>query len=375
MSEAERLNVGIVGVGGRGKSLKNSWEAIGATIQAVCDIDPEGLDSGAEATGACEKYIDYAEMIDKSDIDAVMIATPMHLHVSQSVAALEKGLHVLSEVPAAVNVDECRQLVAACKKSGAVYMMAENYSYQKPNVLVRELVRQGLFGDVYYAEGEYLHELKELNETTVWRREWQTGIAGITYGTHSLGPILQWMPGDRVVKVCCEDVSPRHTDPRGDNYAQTSPVMLCKTAQGRLIKIRVDMISDRPHAMTNYSLQGTDGAYESGRGGPVDRGKIWLRELSDKIEWQDADSLTTIKALADKYLPEIWRNPPEAALKAGHGGGDYFELLDFVNAIKGIADCPSGIHESMDMTLPGLISQESVLKDGAWIEVPDSRDW
>jgi len=74
-------------------------------------------------------------------------------------------------------------------------MMAENYTYMLPNVIVKELVRRGLFGSVYYAEGEYIHELKGLNEITTWRRKWQTGIDGVTYGTHSLGPILQWMAG------------------------------------------------------------------------------------------------------------------------------------------------------------------------------------
>ena len=62
-------------------------------------------------------------------------------------------------------------------------------------------------------------------------------------------------------------------------------------------------------------------------------------------------------------------------MKAGHGGGDYFEILDFVNSVTGAKPCPIGIHEAMDMTLPGLMSQESIINDGAWMEVPDSRDW
>ncbi len=101
----------------------------------------------------------------------------------------------------------------------------------------------------------------------------------------------------------------------------------------------------------------------------------WFRQLSDAVEWQDAESLATIDSLAEKYLPEIWRKPPQAALTAGHGGGDYFEILDFVNAITGAAPCPVGIHEAMDMTLPGLVSQQSMLQDGAWLDVPDSREW
>ena len=151
--------------------------------------------------------------------------------------------------------------------------------------------------------------------------------------------------------------------------------MLCKTARGALIKIRVDMISDRPHAMTNYQLQGTDGAYESSRGGPGDRPKLWLRALSDEPRWSDVDELLTDDAFAEAHLPEMWRHPPPEALRAGHGGGDYFEVRDFVRAARGEAPCPIGIHEAMDMTLPGLVSQQSIAQGGAWLDVPDSRTW
>jgi len=60
---------------------------------------------------------------------------------------------------------------------------------------------------------------------------------------------------------------------------------------------------------------------------------------------------------------------------AGHGGGDFFEILDFINAIEGNRPNPIGIHEAMDMTLPGLVSQQSIQADARWMEVPDSRTW
>lgn len=376
MTVLEKFNIGIVGACARGGSFKAACDALDSVkILAVCDTNAPELPQAAQRLGAAEQYTDFDEMLEKSDLDAVVIGTPMQFHASQSIRALNKNIHVLCEVTAAISLDECQALVQASNASDAIYMMAENYTYMKPNVLIKELVRQGLFGTVFYAEGEYLHELKARNEKTPWRRKWQTGIRGITYGTHSLGPILQWMPGDRVVSVCCAGSGSHCTDPRGEHYADNTSVMLCKTANGALIKIRVDMLSDRPHAMTNYQLQGTDGSYESGRGGPVDRGKIWLRSLSHEIQWHDAESLTQIDSLAQKYLPEIWQDPPEAAKRAGHGGGDYFEVLDWINAIFGKKPCPIGIHEAMDMTLPGLISQQSILEEGRWLEVPDSRSW
>ncbi len=376
MAVLERLNVGVVGAAGRGGSFRKGFEANGARIHAVCDLQRDKLEECRERMGAAEAYSDYEEMLAKSELDAVVIGTPMPFHAPMSIRALERGLHVMSEVTAAVSVEECRALTAACRRSRAVYMMAENYTYTWANVVVRELVRQGLFGETYYAEGEYLHELKELNEITRWRRRWQTGVNGITYGTHSLGPILQWMPGDRVTSVCCAGSGQRHRDPRGEAYEnEASCVMLCKTRRGALIKIRLDMLSDRPHAMTNYQLQGTDGCYESGRGGPSDRPKIWLRALNRGMKWVDFESFLHLNPLAEKYVPEIWLHPPAEALRAGHGGGDYFEVRDFARAIRGEAACPIGIHEAMDMTLPGLVSQRSIAQEGRWLPVPDSREW
>ncbi|OPZ30844.1 MAG: Alpha-N-acetylgalactosaminidase [Lentisphaerae bacterium ADurb.BinA184] len=365
------LNLGIVGACGRGASFKGACDALGnVAIQAVCDTNGDGLAAARERLGAREQYTDYGEMLEKSELDAVIIGTPMHVHVPQAVAALERNLHVLSEVTAGVSLPECRRLVAACKASRGLYMMAENYTYMRPNVIVRELVRRGLFGTPYYAEGEYLHELKGLNEITRWRRRWQTGVNGVTYGTHSLGPILQWMPGDRAVAVCGAGSGHHYRDPRGAEYEnEDSCVMLCRMASGGLVKIRVDMLSDRPHAMTNYQLQGTDGAYESARAhGEANR--IWLRARA-----KDANTWMNLDELSDEFLPDFWKENLERGKAAGHGGGDFFEVLDFVDAIEGRRPNPIGIHEAMDMTLPGLISQQSVLEGNRWIEVPDSRTW
>ena len=366
-----KIRIGIVGSCGRGKSFKTACDALGMIeIAAVCDVNEKDLPGSAERLGAQAMYTDYAVMLRKAKLDAVIIGTPMHFHVPQAVKALKRGVHVLSEVPAAVSLAECRKLVAACKKSKAVYMMAENYTYMRPNAIVRELVKKGLFGTTYYAEGEYLHELKALNEVTKWRRKWQTGIAGITYGTHSLGPILQWMPGDRAVRVCAAGSGHHYRDAAGLAYENDdSCVMLCQMKSGGLVKIRVDMLSDRPHAMTNYQLQGTDGCYESARA-KGETNRVWLRARDPKPE-----AWTNLADLEAEHLPAMWREGAEVAGKAGHGGGDYFEVLDFVNAIQGKAPAPVGIHEAMDMTVPGLVSQKSMRKGGRWLDVPDSREW
>ena len=365
------LNLGIVGAARRGGSLQRACEALGSTrIQAVCDVDEEGLNAAKERLRATEAYLSYEEMLRQSDIDAVIIGTPMPLHVPQAISALARGVHVLSEVPAGVSIEECRRLVEACKESSAIYMMAENYVYSRPNQIVKGLAREGLFGTIYYAEGEYLHDLKKLNETTTWRRKWQTGINGVTYPTHSLGPVLQWMEGDRVVSVCCAGSGHHYTDPRGRRYEnEDSCVMLCKMRSGGLVKIRVDMLSDRPHAMTNFQLQGTDGAYESARA-PGERDRIWLRSFcKEQDRWID------LEELADEFMPEAWRVHGDLAVNFGHGGGDLLQMANFIDVVVCGLKPEIGVHEAMDMTLPGLVSQQSIVEGGRWMDVPDSRQW
>lgn len=374
----KKINIGVIGAVRRGGSFKAAVDIIkNIRVHAVCDINEEQLEEKRISFGAEEKYADYKEMIKKADIQAVIVATPMHLHVPQAAAALEKGLHVLSEVPAGISLAECKRLVKAANKSKGIYMMAENFIYMRPNAVIKEMARKGLFGELYYAEGEYLHELKKLNEITKWRRKWQTGVNGITYGTHSLGPILQWMSGDRVVSVSCLGSGHHYKDPRGEYYEnEDTCVMLCKMEKGGLVKIRIDMLSDRPHAMTNYSLQGTDGCYESARSNG-EKGKIWLRKKSkgSMVKGKIAYQWTELNKLEKEFLPPYWKKYMEAGKKAGHGGGDLFEMFDFLNAIEGRKPCPIGIHEAMDMTLPGIVSQKSIEKGGKWLPVPDSRNW
>lgn len=365
-----KIRFGIIGAVGRGSGYVRALTAHRHTeITALCDIKEENLKARGAELGISNLYDDAKKMMDSGLVDAVIVATPMPLHVPQAMLALERDIHVLSEVPAAVSVEQSRNLVAAAKKSKAKYMMAENYCYMRPNVIVRSMARAGLFGELYFGEGEYIHELKGLNEITVWRRRWQTGINGNTYPTHSLGPVLQWFGKQRVVSVCCAGSGHHYRDPRGAQYEQEDSILtLCRMSGGGLVKLRIDMLSDRPHNMTYYSLQGTDGSYESARG-LGDQPKIWLRSRSDKMAWRP------LSDFEQEFLPKEWLNPPEDALKAGHGGGDYWEVQDFVEAI--LEDKPPviSIHDALDMSLPGLMSTVSIDQGGTWVAVPDSRTW
>ena len=175
------IRFGIIGAVGRGSGFVPALRANSHTeISALCDINEEALKENAEGLEITDVFTDVVAMLDSGTVDAVVVGTPMHLHVPQSILALERDIHVISEVPAGVSIEQCRELVRVYLKSKAKYMMAENYCYMRPNMIVKGIARSGLFGELYFGEGEYVHELKGLNEVTVWRRRWQTGINGNT---------------------------------------------------------------------------------------------------------------------------------------------------------------------------------------------------
>ncbi|MDA1190474.1 MAG: Gfo/Idh/MocA family oxidoreductase [Candidatus Poribacteria bacterium] len=357
------LKVGIVGAP-RGSSFIAAIGAVTETeLVAVCDINEANLNRTADHHGVPNRFTEYEAMLE-SGIDMVVVSTPMSLHVPQSVAALERGIHVLSEVTAATTLEQCVQLRDAAVNSSAKYMLSENYCYMRPNVLVKSLVEHGLFGEIYFAEGEYVHDVKFLHHTAdgkpTWRYYDQVGKNGCTYGTHSLGPVLQWFK-EPVVTVSCVG-SGIHTDP--EHLIDDTVLMNCKTASGALIKIRLDMMSNRPHNMAYYSLQGTKGCYEASRGFG-DQPKIWLADHSEKVEWR------SLYDFADEFMPDIWKNPPDEAKRAGHGGGDYFVIREFVDAVLNDMKPPIDIWDALNFTVPGLVSEESIAQNGAPLPVPN----
>ena len=359
------LKVGIAG--GRGLSTMMGFKALeDVEVVAMCDLDQELLDATAKKYDIPHTYRVFDDMIE-SDIDAVVIATPMQCHVPQAIAALEAGKHVLSEVTAGVTMDELWWLKESVEKSGKTYMYAENYAYMPYCQQIREMVRQGLFGEVYYGECEYLHNVRSLmtypNGKTSWRTYWQLGKRGTFYPTHSLGPMMQWFKDERIASISTFSAG-HHNGLRQDDTSVT----MCQMESGKLVKVRVDCVSPRPHNMTGYQLQGTKGCFESARehGG---KNIVWLDSLGEDVDhahWRDLNDF-------NEYLPERYRKATDEQNHAGHGGGDFFLVEDFVNAVRNGTKPDIDIYQACEWTAVGLLSELSVMNGGRTIDMPDFR--
>lgn len=367
------IKIGIAGCRGL-STLQGLHDIKDVQITAMCDLNEQHLQDAAARIGGDVKTFRVFEDMLESDIDAVIIATPMQCHVPQAIAALEAGKHVMCEVTAGVSMDELFWLCECVEKYNKIYMYAENYIYAPKVQLVKGMVAAGLFGRPYYAEGMYLHDIHDIlvyaDGKTSWRSYWQCGKRGNFYPTHSIGPVMQWFPGDRITEISC--FSPGVHNEYGVKQ-DSGTTMMCRTEQGNLLEIRTDCLSPRPHCMDNYLLQGTEGIFQSaqyGKGrsnGDFDR--VSLRSNlteSGAMDWED---LYNYK----QYLPERYKNATESQRRAGHDGGDYFIVEDFINAVRDNRQPDLDVYTACEWTAAGLLSSLSVTNNGKTMEVPHFR--
>jgi predicted dehydrogenase len=364
----DRIRFGVIGLR-RGQSFVRVCQAVGgAIVTALYDIDlpraeEVGARIGARAFGDLEAFLN-------AEIDAVVVASPLPYHAEQAIAALGAGKHVLSEVTSCHTIKQARALVQAARTSRAVYMLAENYRYLDEVELVKRLHEAGRFGQLYYGEGEYLHDCRGIyyNEdgSLTWRGK---GLLGV-YCTHSLGPLL-YLTGDRVAQVSALLVPGGKFDPQVTQ--PTLSLMQMVTTTGVVLRVRVDHVSPRPHQMAYYALQGTRGSYEAWRG-HGDTSKVWLADEHEPSLFAAPAQWHALSEQAPRYIPERLA-APEAARSGGHGSSEYWLLQDFLAAVRGERACPIDVYRGLDYTLPGICAFESGAGLGAPIAVPDPREW
>jgi predicted dehydrogenase len=361
------IRFGVIGLN-RGQSFVKACRVVGgATVTALYDVDAGRVHAAAAELDA-KPFTDFAAFLN-SPIDAVVVASPLPFHAAQSAMALAADKHVLSEVTACTNHEDAQVLVEATRHSTAVYMLSENYRYLDEVELLKRMHDDGRFGEVYFAEGEYLHDCRGIyinpDGSLTWRGKGGLGV----YCTHSLGPLL-YILNDRVTSVSALAVPGGKFDSRV--MVPTMHVMQMATAGGRVFRVRVDHTSPRPHQMAYYALQGTQGSYEAWRGFG-DQSKVWLDHEHEPSLFHAPAQWHALDEQAQRYIPDRLVAPPEARA-GGHGTSEYWLLRDFVAAVRGERLSPIDVYTGLDYTLPGICAVESAKAGGVPIAVPDPRE-
>ncbi len=386
----EKIKIGFIGVGGRGRSLLNGILNINwVEVPAICDIDPKALASAQEiirkqgrqkASEYGKDELEYKKLVERDDLDAVIIATYWQWHTPMAVDAMKAGLYVGLEVPAALSTDECWQLVNTSEETGMPCMMMENWSFRQDNLAVLNMIRSGLFGDIVHCHCAHSHDCidhwffdSETGEDR-WGAEFLLKYNRDQYPTHSLGPVLSWLDipcgdtFDHITSVATDSkgINAMFLDEFGEDhpgakrkYAQGDIVSsTIRTKMGKTIVVNYDMQLPRPYD-NRWAVQGTRGIYNE------QRNSLYLKHTSPEYhQWEP------FPPYQDKYNHRFWQKKGSYQ-GGGHGGVDLIELGYFAEAVRDKKQTPIDVYESVLMSCVVGLSGESIANGSQPVEVPD----
>jgi hypothetical protein len=388
-AEVTPVRIGCIGVGGRGTGLLRILMAMkGVEVPAVCDIDPAAAARARKIVAQAgrkepESYTrgeeDYKRLADRADLDAVIIATPWEWHVPMSVYAMRASKYVGVEVPCAISLEGCWELVKTSESTGVPCMMLENWSYRRDNLAVLNMIRQGLFGEIVHCHCAHSHDClywyfdKQGNPR--WGGNHLLRRNADQYPTHGLGPVLSWMDincGDRFdYAVSMASRSLGIIDYLERAYGKDHPAAklpykqgdivttMVKTVKGNTIVIAMDMQLPRPYD-NRWQIQGTRGLYNEQRDAVYIEGTTPKRE-----EWEP------FPPYQEKYEHALWKDTGAIVQKYGHGGPDFLVLREFVAAVRGKTQTPIDVYDSVTMSAIFALSEKSIAAGSMPVKCPD----
>ncbi|MBE9510400.1 MAG: Gfo/Idh/MocA family oxidoreductase [Bacteroidetes bacterium] len=382
------IKVAVVGTGNRGTWLmKNLLAMEGVEIPALCDINKEKLDNACKicidaGKKEPEKYFkdeySFKQLMDRDDLDAVIIATYWEWHAPMALYAMKRGIYPGVEVPIALSLDECWNLVNTSEETGVPCMMLENWSFRRDNLAILNMIRQGLFGEIAHCFCAHSHDcidhwfFDSEDGHQRWAAKYLLNYNRDQYPTHSLGPVLSWMDincGDTITGIYSAATASRGINaylkrkfgedhPNANlKYKQGDIVTsTLKTKKGKTIIVNYDMQLPRPYD-NRWMIQGTLGIYNE------QRNAIYFTGTSPQYhQWEP------FKPYEEKHLHKWWKEGVNT--EDGHGGVDGLELTLFVEAVRNGTQTPIDVYDSVTMSAVVALSGISIEKNKP-VKFPD----
>lgn len=390
----DKVRVGFIGVGARGSGHVEQMLLLdGVEVMGIADLYADWAERSANAcvkAGRAKPTIygpgknDYKKMLERDDIDIVIISTPWEEHARMCVDTMNAGKHAFVEVPAVCTLDECWKIVETSEKTRKHCMMMENCCYGREELMVLNMCRLGVFGDLLHGEGAYIHDLRgQMNEvdrgTGSWRTPHYQKRNGNVYPTHGLGPVAQYMGvnrGDRFDYMSSfsspskvraiyakEHFPPDHKWNKTPFICGDINTSLIKTVMGRTIMVQWDEQLPRPYSRLNM-IQGTKGMW----GGYPERVVI----EGDSPNTESFEQGEKIKRWYDRYdhpLHKKIANDP--ANKGGHGGMDFIMLWRMVYCLRHGEPLDQDVYDAAAWSAVSPLSEASVKKRGRSMDFPD----
>lgn len=391
----KKMRLSCVGLGARARYLLSLYaQHPDVELVAICDrfqrnIDLARREKGLEAPRA---YLSYRAMMDETPADALLVAVDPDVQVNFACDAMERGVDVMTEVPAAYTLEQCWKLVDTVEKTGRLYQLNEQTRYMYFIRQWKQMYEAGEFGHILLMEGEYLHfetwdNYVDMNTGDFWydqegtRRPTLNGeLSGaadaekrliptwryhtfkhpIYYLPHELSPLLS-IVGDRVERVSCMGTRPgSYLDAENNAESRDLELAVMHTAKDTLLRIAAGFTTPHAHHQDSgchwYHICGTKAEAEWART-QDDGSKLWTPEKG----WQ-----THVWPFADPDAAEIARS-------SSHGGLDWYPIEAFVSAWADGATPPMDVYRAVETAAPAIVAAHSSEMGGVMLEVPNFR--
>lgn len=396
------VKVGFIGLGMRGDPAVYRYTFIeDVEIKALCDLNQDYIDRSQKCLAdkklpKADEYIGddaWKKLCERPDIDLVYICTDWENHTPMAIYAMEQGKHVAVEVPAAMTVQECWDLVNTAEKTQRHCMMLENCCYDFFELNTLNMAQQGVFGEIVHVEGAYIHDLRELNFNVLgkdenayhdrWRLEYNKVHTGNPYPTHGLGPVCQILNihrGDKMNSLV--SVSTKQfgmTEYAQNRFGKESldakekyslgdmNTTIISTEKGKTIMIQHDVTSPRPYNRLHV-ISGTKGFAQKY---PIE-GIALEPNAHDFLDKQKFEAL--MKQYEHPFITEIGEMAKEVG---GHGGMDFIMDYRLIYCLKNGLPLDQDVYDAAEWSCIVELSEQSALNGGKPMSIPDFTrgDW
>ncbi|MYW49745.1 Gfo/Idh/MocA family oxidoreductase [Streptomyces sp. SID161] len=394
------FSLGIVGAGQFSGQFATLFQAHpGVREVHVTDLLPERAERLAAERGLAGTFPSYEAMLESPAVDAVAVFTQRWTHGPLVLRALNAGKHVYSAVPMAVTTEEIAAIVEAVRATGLTYMMGETSHYHPATVHARDRIARGAFGRVFYAEGDYVHDM-DLGFYDAYRysggADWKATASypPLLYPTHSVGGVLgAWRT--HAVSVSAIGVRDERGDgvfdrsvSRFDNDVSNATALFEVAGGGSFRTNEFRRVGYPSHIReSRFRFFGTEASMEQLATVALWQDKNGVEDISELLEPRrtptpgDPSSAHVAPALRAAFtsgaapVHDRSRLPREFdGLPNGHEGSHHFLADDFVTAVTTRTQPPVNAWVAARYTLPGVIAHESARQGGVRLEIPDFGD-
>ncbi len=385
-----QIKAGIIGLGGRGIGLlKQLVRMKDVQITHVADLYEDRAKQGADIVKRRKHNmpaisLDYKEVIADPEVDTVFVFCSWEDHIRVAIESMRAGKPVGIEVGGAYNLEDCWNLVNAYERTGTPCMMLENCCYGRYELMVTNMVRQGMFGDVVHCSGGYMHDLRSEiahgKENRHYRlRNYLTRNCE-NYPTHELGPIAKLLGINRGnlmvsltsvsssakgLKRYVDDGKASNEELKGAEFKQGDVVTtVIKCLNGETIVLTLDTTLPRSYSR-GFTVRGTKGMYQE------DNQTIFLDDEHHKFEFDGKPLWNNAKKYFGKYEHPIWRKYRKEGVRGGHGGMDYLVLRAFIEAVENGTHMPIDVYDTASWMAITPLSEQSIKNGYSRMTIPD----